>query len=159
MLRFYLLKTLKYVSSLIANKAKTNMCLVWIKVFIVRTILCVTVQICTTHTTIIYLFYIIIYLLYCLLFLSHNYSLDLHDEELQTTTVFCTRNFTQGSLNSLLTLACLCLAYFYLLLFSLMKVSEVKRSGFRFLRNTLQLHCCCVRILVYPLLLLVYLCN
>ena len=35
-----------------------------------------------------------------LLFLSHSYSLDLYNDNLQTTTVFFTRNFTQGWLNS-----------------------------------------------------------
>ena len=41
------------MNSLIANKLTTNMCLVLVKHFIVRTILCATVQICTTYTIII----------------------------------------------------------------------------------------------------------
>ena len=39
--------------SLIATKVETNMCLVSLKLFIVRTILCATIQTYTTYTTII----------------------------------------------------------------------------------------------------------
>ena len=75
------------------------MCLISIKLFIVRTILCATVQTYTTFTTITtrLLFYSAYNLFasntYSLffshnysLFFSHPYSLDLHSEELQTAT-------------------------------------------------------------------------
>ena len=41
------------MSSLTANKVKTNVCLGSIKLFIVRIILYATIQTCTTYTTII----------------------------------------------------------------------------------------------------------
>ena len=60
------------------------------KLFIVRTILRATVQTCTTYTIIIAYFAV---LLYTPVLVSTNGNL-------QTTTVFFTRNFTQGWLNS-----------------------------------------------------------
>ena len=102
------------MSSLIANKVKTNMYLVSLKLFIVRTILCSTVQTYTTYTIIMqqYLLIRCSYLLttffqatlvlYSLLttirYSAHNvfassntYSLELYSEEIQTTTATSTR--------------------------------------------------------------------
>ena len=79
------------MSSLIAHKVKTNMFLVSVKFFIVRTILCATVQTFTTITTTI---------ISCSLFFSANNlfisnntcSLDLYCGDLQTTTMLFTHN-------------------------------------------------------------------
>ena len=72
------------MSSLIANKVKRNGYLVSIKLFIVFTILCATVQTYTTYTTIITTIttrslFLSAYNLFasntCSLFFSHNYSI------------------------------------------------------------------------------------
>ena len=61
----YVFTFLKAFSSLIANKVIRNMCLISVKLFIVRTILCATVQTCTKYITI----------TACSIFFSQNYSL------------------------------------------------------------------------------------
>ena len=86
------------MSSLIANKVKTNMCLISIKLFMIRTILCAAVSNLYNnnlfirypyHTTIRYSSYTSARLI------TNNCSVDLYNGDLQTTTVFFTRNFTQ----------------------------------------------------------------
>ena len=97
------------MSSLIANKVKTNLCLISIKLFILRTIICATVQTYTTYFTItattttrslflstynIFAIMLVRYYAHTTvrysahnLFVSTNtYSLHLYCEELQTTT-------------------------------------------------------------------------
>ena len=78
------------------------MCLVSVKLFIVRTILCATVQTYATYTTIITTITTrSLFLFVHKLFVStkHTYSLALYSKELQTTTVLFTRNITQGGLD------------------------------------------------------------
>ena len=60
----YVFTFLKALSSLIANKVIRNMCLISVKLCIVCTILCATVQTCTKYITI----------TACSIFFSHNYS-------------------------------------------------------------------------------------
>ena len=73
------------MSSLIANKVKTNMCLIFAKLFIVRTILCATVSNlyhnnlfirCSYHTIIRYYSYTSV------LLSSNNCSVDLYNGDL-----------------------------------------------------------------------------
>ena len=105
---FIFLKKPLNISSLIANKVKTNMFLISITLFIVRTILCATVETystCTYNNN--YNANYSLVILICLqpfckqIFLcaAHNlfvgtniFSLDLYSGDLQTTTVHFTCN-------------------------------------------------------------------
>ena len=98
-------------SSLIANKVKTNMCLVAIKLFIVRNNLCATVQAWTTYTTIITttttrsLFLCQNYSLFCSQpFCKQQLFVFLYSEVLQTTQL-------HTRLTELLLTRCLALLY------------------------------------------------
>ena len=89
------------MSSLIANKVKTNKSFSFLFFFIVCIILCATVQNYASFTTITTrsLFssgYNLFESNTCWLFFSHNYWLD----DLQITTILFTHNFIQGWLNS-----------------------------------------------------------
>ena len=80
---------------MIAYKVKTNICLVSVKLLIVGTILCTTVQTCSRTTYMTSTITIIVWFVTLI--------------DLQTTTILFTRNFTQGwlnSYNSLLPLSC-----------------------------------------------------
>ena len=82
-----------------------------------------------------------------LTFVSNNTcSLDLHSGDVQITTVLFTRNFPQGWLNFYHSFL-LCFAFLYANVFRLIKVLEMKRSGFRLLEDsfaTTLLVVCCV---------------
>ena len=113
------------MTSLMANKVKKNMFLVSIKLFIIRTILCGTVQ--------------------TFLFIRYSYhttSLDLRNGDLQTTTVFFTRNFTQGWQNSYWLLPALSCIFICASMF-VFSLSRELYSDF--------IIACCVFAYVYPL--------
>ena len=75
--------------------------------FVVRIIFCATVSSLYNNN---YLFVILLYT--SVLLTTNNCSIDLYNGNLQPTTVFFTRNFTQGWLNSYY--CCLfCLAFLY----------------------------------------------
>ena len=79
-----------------------NMCLISIKFVIVDAILGVTVFNLYNNNLFMRYSYrtTIRYSSYNLLVSTNTCSLDLYADELQTTIVFFTRNFTQGRLNS-----------------------------------------------------------
>ena len=98
------------MSSLIANKVKTNSCFVSIKLFIVR---CIYVCHCFQIIPRIQQYQLpcsIFFFAYKLFASNKTCSLDLYmySGELQTTTVLFTCNFTQGWLNSYWSLSALC---------------------------------------------------
>ena len=156
------------MSSLIANQVKPNKCLVSVKLFIVRTILCATVQTYSTYTTIttpsLFISAYNVFVSYiCLLFFSHNcsllcsqpsfvsanlYSSDLYSEEVQTVTSHKADWITTDHCP-------LCLALLYTHVFNLQTVVKVEDS----LSRLLQKSCMCILILdcLTCLLLLVYL--
>ena len=137
------------MSSLIANKVETNMCLVSIKLFIVRTILCATVQTYTTYTTITTcLLFFSAYNLFASntyslffshnysLFFSHPYSLDLHSEDFKPQL--------HTRLNEFLLTSCLlCLALLYAHTFCVQNVLKVEGSRSCLLANSIATACIC----------------
>ena len=102
---FFLKKRLN-MSSLIANKVKTNMCLVSLSLYCSQLSYVPLFPTYTTYTTIITtttnrsLFFFFFSQLLTIFFVSTNTcSLDLYSGDLQTTTVLFTRNVSSHNIN------------------------------------------------------------
>ena len=135
----YIFKKCLNLSLLIASKVKPNMCLVSIKLFIVRTILCPTVQTYTTYTTITTTIIVCTLQLFCKqqhLFVrsvwrrSSNHDCSLHTTRLRTR------------LTEFLLFACFVL-HFYMLKWSVwLRFLKWNVRTLAFSRILLRLHLC-----------------
>ena len=140
---------------------KINLCFVLIKFFIARTIIfCVLLFSTWWYNN--NLFYSLFFFAYNLFVNNNACSFDLYSSDLQTTVLFTCNAFSHKTDWVLTTCCLLCLVFLDAHANSLIKVLEVECSRHLPLGNSIAFSlifvywvhtaCCCVRLLVYPLL-------
>ena len=139
------------MSSLFANKLKTNICFVSVILLVVLTILCATVQTCATIITRITIrsLFLSAYNLFashcCSLFFSHDYSLFCSQPLCKQYAMAIFKHATSHKADWIITTdpRLFCLALLYTQPFTLQNVLKVESSGSRFLENSIVTACIC----------------